>query len=180
MIDDRPGSLLQPHLSSEPHSNFPSDQFYRSLEIPPFFFISWLPQKSHGVTQDRLAWKRRKKAFPFSRRHFPLAFVHSANNPSRSLISSLLLFPCSIFWAGRRRKLLEPPCLTSFVIEQRASEQAIIGVLFLFCSGAGALYSHFPFSKVASESIFFQNYLCISIGSPEFFLDSLICLAVGL
>ena len=159
---------------------FPRINFIVLSRFPHFSLYHGFPRRA--MESPRIDWLGRggKKAFPFSRRHFPLAFVHSANNPSRSLISSLLLFPCSIFWAGRRRKLLEPPCFTSFVIEQRASEQAIIGVLFLFCSGAGALYSHFPFSKVASESIFFQNYLCISIGSPEFFLDSLICLAVGL
>ena len=146
MIDDRPGSLLQPHLSSEPHSNFPSDQFYRSLEIPPFFFISWLPQKSHGVTQDRLAWKRRKKAFPFSRRHFPLAFVHSANNPSRSLISSLLLFPCSISWVGRRSKLPEPFALLLLLSSSVQASRQSSAFFFLFSSSRRALNPHIFFS----------------------------------
>ena len=94
--------------------------------------------------------RREKKQFVFPRRHFPLAFVHSANNPYDRLSR---LFYCS----------------TSYFVHQatckRAGNHRRSLLLLLEPARFG---SHiFLFLQEASESIFL--ILCISIGRLEFF-----------
>lgn len=101
-----------------------------------------------------------KIAFTFSRHHFPLAFVHSANNPHDRL--SHLFYSSLAIVLGREGEDTFPEysalLLLSF-IKQRASEQATIGVLSHF-SGAGALWtSQFLLSSRGIGKHFVQSPL---------------------
>ena len=116
-----------------------------------------------------------KIAFPVSRHHFPLAFVHSANNPHDRL--SHLFYSSLAIILGREGEDNFPEysalLLLSF-IKQRASEQATIGVFFfIFLEPARSGLHNFFSPQEALESILF-NHLCMSIGIPEF-LDWLFC-----
>lgn len=119
---------------------------------------------SRGVIRDRLGWENEEEE-----NNFPLLVVTSLGLVYILLITLTIAYlisftlPLHYPWAGKGRgSLLYFFCLS----DQRASEQAIIGVV-LFALEPARSNTIFPFLKDASESIS-KTHLCISIGKPEF------------
>ena len=132
-----PGSSLQPHLSFELHSNLSLGSKFIVLSRFPQFVISWLPQKSRGVIGDHLTLKGegKKSIFPF--------LVVTSLWPLYILlitltIAYLISFTLPLqYLLGGKGKIPSPNAsalLLLLFIKQRASEQATIGVFFLFWS----------------------------------------------
>lgn len=176
----RPDSSRPPHLSPEPHSNVPLDEIIVLSRFPHFFLYHGFPRRA--VKPSGIDWLGRggKKAFPFLV-VTSLWFLYVLLITHHDRLSHLFYSSFAVL-CGREGEASSPnPSLYFFVIEQRASEQAIIGVLFIFFWSRRALrhFSFFLFSQEASESIF-QLPLHKHWEPGVFFSTLLICLPFGL
>lgn len=150
---------------------------YPSLEIPPNLLYHGFPRRA--VEPPRISWlglKLGKKAyFSFPCRHFFLfGFVYILL--IILTIAHLITFTLHLHypWARQGTRLLA--LLLLFIIKQRASEQAIIGVLIfhVFLEPARSILTIF-FSLRRHWEAFPKTHLCISIGKPDFFATRMAC-----
>ena len=156
LINDCTGSSLQSHLCFEPRSDLSLGSKLSFSRDSPNFLYHGFPRRAVESSGINLALKGEgKNAFPFFRHRLPLAFVLSANNPHDRL-SHLFYSSRAVFFGLQWAKTLLYFFCSS---NQRASEQATIGVLSHF-SGAGALWtSQFLLSSRGIGKHFVQSPL---------------------